>query len=93
MNEPNSYSLTESMDISTASSEPTEKKEQEKLPKGSALLLDTILSLTKQIQAADRLEVAHTKAERIADMAAELIAMYNKQMQRVITQTIKEKAS
>jgi hypothetical protein len=45
-----------------------------------ALLLDTILMLVREIQAASSLEDARAKAGAIAQNAGELIERYNRQM-------------
>lgn len=82
MRERNSSSRIESMDTlkTFAPQGATELTEQERLPRGSALLLETILMLAKQIQRSSELEKIHGNAASIADMASELIEKYNRQM-------------
>ena len=82
MKEQNSLSRTESMDTSKtyAPQGATDGTEQVRLPRGSALLLETILMLARQIQKVDGLESARDKAASIEDMAGELIAKYNRQI-------------
>lgn len=65
-----------------------DETEQARLPRGSALLLETILMLARQIHTAPPLDVlqAHEwdalrmNAGSIEDMAGELIAKYNRQI-------------
>ena len=58
----------------------TDGIEQARLPRGSALLLETILMLARQIQKAGELDAVKDKAASIEDMAGELIAKYNRQI-------------
>lgn len=82
MSEQNSLSQTESTATlrSFAPQGAPDKTEQERLPRGSALLLETILMLAREIQVLGELEDAKMKAGSIADMASELIAKYNRQI-------------
>jgi hypothetical protein len=82
MKERNSSSRIGSMDTlkTSAPQGAPELTEQERLPRGSALLLETILMLSRQIQKAGELETAKDKAASIEDMAGELIEKYNRQM-------------
>jgi len=82
MKEQNSYLPIASTDTSRSSAPQATREliEQEQLPKGSALLLDTILMLARQIQAAGSLEEAKTKAGSIAEQATELIERFNRQI-------------
>ena len=82
MKERNFYSEIESMDTSKnfAPQGAADEIEQAPLPRGSALLLETILMLARQIQKAGELETAREKAASIEDMAGELIAKYNRQI-------------
>lgn len=80
MREQNSLSLIESMDTLKNSAPQADATERSPLPRGSALLLETILMLAREIQVASELEDAKTKAGSIAEMAGELIAKYNRQL-------------
>ena len=82
MKERNSSSPIASSDISRISAPQgaNEQIEQERLPRGSALPLETILMLAREIQVAGELEDAKMKAGSIAEMAGELIERYNRQM-------------
>lgn len=83
MKERNSLSPTESMDTSMISAPQgaIEEREPAPLPRGSALLLDTILMLARQIQESEELEEAKAKACKIAEQASELIEKYDRQFQ------------
>ena len=82
MKEQDSSSQTESSATlrSFAPQGAPDRIEQDALPRGSALLLETILMLAKQIQRSSELEGIHGNAASIVDMAGELIAKYNRQM-------------
>jgi hypothetical protein len=82
MSERNSLSLTASTDTSKnfAPQGASALAEQERLPRGSALLLETILMLAREIQVSPELEDAKAKAGSIAEMAGELVAKYNRQI-------------
>lgn len=82
MRERNSFSKIESSDISKTSAPQgaTESSEQERLPRGSALDLETILKLAREIQVTGELEDAKHMAGTIAEYAGDLIERYNRQM-------------
>ena len=82
MPEQNSFSKIESSGTSRSSAPQgaIEPVEQERLPRGSALSLETILMLAREIQISSSLEDAKTKAGSIAEMAGELIERYNRQI-------------
>jgi hypothetical protein len=82
MNEQNSSLPIESTDTLKNSALPGAigRIEQERLPRGSALLLETILMLAREIQVSGELEDAKVKAGSIAEMAGELVAKYNRQL-------------
>jgi len=82
MSEQNSLSRTASTDTlkTFAPQGAPALTEQERLPRGSALLLETILMLAREIQVSDGLEDAKVKAGSIAEMAGELVQKYNRQI-------------
>ncbi len=73
--------MTESLDTLTKShTTQNAPPAPDSLPRGSALLLETILMLARQIKAGDDVLQMRDKAASIEDMAAELVAKYKRQM-------------
>lgn len=77
----NSSSPIESTDISKTYSEiPTEGSERDSLPRGSGLLLETILMLSRRIGQGEDLKQIREDAASIEDMAGELVGKWRRQV-------------